>query len=79
MRLMERYGYNIPTLDVLTGPVMGRPCSASFKTADMVGLDIFHHVAKNVWDNVPDPEEQALYMLPSFVDVLIEAGDWETR
>lgn len=56
MRLMERYGYNIPTLDVLTGPVMGRPRSASFKTADMVGLDIFHHVAKNVRDNVPDSE-----------------------
>ena len=74
MRLMERYGYNIPTLDVLTGPVMGRPRSASFKTADMVGLDIFHHVAKNVRDNVPDSEEQALYMLPSFVDDLIEAG-----
>lgn len=56
MRLMERYGYNIPTLDVLIGPVMGRPRFASFKTADMVGLDIFHHVVKNVRDNVPDSE-----------------------
>lgn len=74
MRLMETYGYNIPTLDVLTGPVMGRPRSASFKTTDMVGLDIFHHVAKNVQDNVSDPEEQALYAPPAFVDELIAAG-----
>lgn len=74
MRLMEAYGYNIPTLDVLTGPVMGRPRSASFKTADMVGLDIFHHVAQNVQDNVSDPQERTLYALPLFVNDLLAAG-----
>lgn len=74
MRMMEAYGYNIPTVDLLTGPVMGRPRSASFKTADMVGLDIFQHVAGNVRDNVTDPGERAGYTLPAFVDELIAAG-----
>lgn len=74
MRMMEEYGYNIPTVDLLTGPVMGRPRSASFKTADMVGLDIFQHVAANVRDNVTDPSERAVYTLPPFVDELIAGG-----
>ena len=74
MRMIEAYGYNIPTVDLLTGPVMGRPRSASFKTADMVGLDIFQHVAGNVRDNVTDPGERAGYTLPAFVDELIAAG-----
>lgn len=62
---MMRYGLTIDEVDALTGPVMGRPKSASFRTVDMVGLDTFVHVAANVAEGVP--EEKALFVLPDFV------------
>lgn len=74
MQLMEAYGYNIPTVDFLTGPVIGRPKSASYKTADMVGLDIMLNVAGNVLENAADPAEQALYAPPAFAKDLVAAG-----
>ncbi|MEG2175716.1 MAG: 3-hydroxyacyl-CoA dehydrogenase NAD-binding domain-containing protein [Oscillibacter sp.] len=74
MKQTEKYGYSIPTVDALTGPVLGRPNSATYKTADMVGLDILYHVAQNVQDNVASPDEQVRYTLPGFVSQLIDAG-----
>ncbi|WP_212773287.1 3-hydroxyacyl-CoA dehydrogenase/enoyl-CoA hydratase family protein [Polycladomyces abyssicola] len=56
-------------VDALTGPVMGRPKSATFRTLDLVGLDTFVHVAENVRSNVDDPEEKAAFEVP---DVLKE-------
>jgi 3-hydroxyacyl-CoA dehydrogenase len=46
----------IPEVDALFGPAMGRPKTAMFKTADLVGLDTLFHVAKNTYDLVPDDE-----------------------
>jgi 3-hydroxyacyl-CoA dehydrogenase len=74
IRLMLKYGFNIPLTDQLTGPVIGRPASAVFRTTDMVGLDILVNVAANVADNVEDPAEKAMFELPGFVSELMEKG-----
>ncbi|SHJ88138.1 3-hydroxyacyl-CoA dehydrogenase/enoyl-CoA hydratase family protein [Paramaledivibacter caminithermalis] len=74
IQLMEKYRYDIPKVDQLTGNVMGRPKSATFRTLDMVGLDIFHHVAENVINNIDDEAEKSEFNVPKFVVDLIENG-----
>lgn len=69
---MIRSGLTIDEVDALTGPVMGRPKSASFRTVDMVGLDTFVHVAQNVADGVP--EERESFILPDFIQAMLEKG-----
>ena len=58
MRTMVEGGYTIEEADAITGIPMGRPKSASFRTADMVGLDVLARVARNVRDNVQDASER---------------------
>lgn len=72
--LMEKFGYDIPKVDQLTGTVIGRPKSASFRTTDMVGLDILSHVADNVINNIDDEVEKAEFAIPEFYTKLIEKG-----
>ena len=67
-------GYTVREVDAITGPAMGRPSSATFKTADVVGLDTFAHVAKNCLDNLPNDEQRHLFELPEPVAKLIAAG-----
>lgn len=67
-------GYGIDEIDTIFGPPMGRPKSAIFRTADVVGLDTFGHVAKNCYDNLPDDEERDIFVLPEVVQKLIAAG-----
>lgn len=74
MHLAEKYGYDICTADLLTGAVMGHPKSATFKTSDIVGLDILANVSKNVLDVSTKQEEIAEYELPAYVKELIAAG-----
>lgn len=74
MQLKEKYGYDIPKLDQLTGPIIGRPKSATFRTIDMVGLDIVPHVAENVVNNIDDEVEKAEFTIPKFVADLIQKG-----
>ncbi|HVJ50643.1 3-hydroxyacyl-CoA dehydrogenase/enoyl-CoA hydratase family protein [Desulfitobacterium sp.] len=69
---MMRYELTIDEVDALTGPVMGRPKSASLRTVDMVGLDTFVHVAANVAEGVP--EEKELFVLPDFIQAMLEQG-----
>lgn len=69
---MLRSGLTIDEVDALTGPVMGRPKSASFRTVDMVGLDTFVHVANNVADGVP--EEKEFFILPEFLQGMLQNG-----
>ncbi len=59
-------------VDEITGPPMGHPKSASFRTADLVGLDTFVHVAKNCWDALPDDEERDVFRVPAFVEAMVE-------
>lgn len=59
-------------VDAITGLPMGHPKSASFRTADMVGLDTFAHVARNCYDALPDDEEREVFKLPGFVEQMVE-------
>ncbi len=71
MQLMLEEGLTIPEVDALFGPAMGRPKTAMFKTADLVGLDTLAHVAKNTYDLVPDDEARTDFEMPAFVDKMI--------
>ncbi len=72
MRTMLEDGYTIEEVDAITGPVMGRPKSATFRTADLVGLDVFTHVAKNVYDNVEDEKEKKKFTLPELIAKMVK-------
>jgi len=72
MRLMIEDGYRIDEVDAITGPALGRPRTASFKTADLVGLDTLAHVAKNVYDNTPNDEKRDVFQMPEFIQKMVE-------
>ena len=72
MQLMLTEGLTIPEVDALFGPAMGRPKTAMFKTADLVGLDTLGHVASNTYDLVVDDEDRDSFVIPEFVKSMIE-------
>lgn len=72
MQLMLEDGLTIPEVDALFGTVMGRPRTAMFKTSDIVGLDTLGHVAKNTHALVVDDEQRESFVLPQFVDKMID-------
>ena len=74
MRTMAEDGYTIEEADAITGPPMGRPKSASFRTSDMVGLDTFLKVAQNVCDNIDDEREKQDFAVPQFINKMVESG-----
>lgn len=67
-------GYTIEEIDAITGPAIGRPKSATFRTLDLAGLDIFVHVARNLIDRLPDPEARRLFEAPPLVQELLTRG-----
>lgn len=73
MKEMQERGYSIGEVDSVTGPLIGRPKSATFRTLDVVGLDTFAHVAKNVYDNTTG-EEQAVFAEDPTLKKMIENG-----
>jgi len=72
MQLMLEEGISIPEVDALFGPVMGRPRTGMFKTADIVGLDTLAHVAKNTYEMIAHDEDRESFVLPEFVSTMIE-------
>ena len=73
MQIMMEDGISIPEVDALFGPALGRPKTAMFKTADLVGLDTLAHVAKNTHELVADDEARDDFIVPEFVDRMIAA------
>ncbi len=71
VREMLSGGYSVGEVDSVTGPLIGRPSSATFRTLDVVGLDTFAHVAKNVYDQV-DGEEKEVFDLPAFIQKMLD-------
>ncbi len=65
-------GLSIEEVDKLTGPVIGRPKSATFRTVDVVGLDTLVHVANGISENCPKDERHELFALPSFINTMME-------
>ncbi|WP_412560381.1 3-hydroxyacyl-CoA dehydrogenase NAD-binding domain-containing protein [Winogradskyella sp. MIT101101] len=62
----------VEEVDKLTGPVIGRPKSATFRTVDVVGLDTLVHVANGIKENCPDDERNQLFVLPDFINTMVE-------
>ena len=73
--LVDEMELTVDEVDKLTGPVLGRPKSATFRTCDVVGLDTLVHVANGMHDNCPDDEQNALFTLPNYIGKMVE-NDW---
>ena len=69
---VKEMGLTVEEVDKLTGPVIGRPKSATFRTVDVVGLDTLVHVANGIYENVPEDEEHETFKLPDFIDTMME-------
>jgi len=74
VRLMAELGMTIEEVDACTGPALGWPKSATFRTADLVGLDVLSHVIRNIYDNAKDDEARELYRVPAVVEELLKRG-----
>ncbi|KKO52672.1 3-hydroxyacyl-CoA dehydrogenase/enoyl-CoA hydratase family protein [Paenibacillus sp. DMB20] len=74
LKEMIENGYTVEEVDAATGPVLGRPKSATFRTLDLVGIDTFVHVARNVYDNVPDGAEKDAFSVPEVMNELVSRG-----
>jgi 3-hydroxyacyl-CoA dehydrogenase len=72
---MEKLGLSIDDIDALTGPLIGRPKSATFRTADVVGIDTLVNVAKGVAENCPNDEAKAMFAIPSWLEKMV-ANKW---
>jgi 3-hydroxyacyl-CoA dehydrogenase len=72
MHLMPEAELKIEEVDAILGVAMGRPKSAAFKTADVVGLDTLAHVAKNCFDNLSDDEERDVFEMPAWILEMID-------
>lgn len=73
--LIKEMGLTVEEVDKLTGPVIGRPKSATFRTVDVVGLDTLVHTANGVADNCPDDEMHASFIIPDFINKMME-NNW---
>ncbi|TVR77568.1 MAG: 3-hydroxyacyl-CoA dehydrogenase/enoyl-CoA hydratase family protein [Chitinophagaceae bacterium] len=70
--LMKEVGLTVEEVDALTGPVLGRPKSATFRTCDLVGIDTLVKVADIVRENRPNDEARELFKIPDFVNTMVE-------
>jgi 3-hydroxyacyl-CoA dehydrogenase len=68
IRLMTSLGMTIEEVDACTGPAVGWPKSATFRTADLVGLDVLMHVIKNIYETAPNDESHEMYKVPALVE-----------
>lgn len=73
--LVDKMGLTIDEVDALTGPIIGRPKSATFRTADVVGIDTLVKVAKGVYDNCPNDEARDSFIIPAWLNKMIE-NNW---
>src|SRR4051812_48139859 len=66
--------YTIEEIDAITGPAIGRPKSATFRTIDIAGLDVLAHVARNLSERLDNPEDRALFAAPPIVEEMVRRG-----
>lgn len=70
--LVEKMGLSIEEVDKLTGPVLGRPKSATFRTCDVVGIDTLVKVANDVYDRCPKDEAKEVFKLPAYIQKMVD-------
>ncbi len=71
LKFMREDQMTIPEVDALFGPALGRPKTAIFKTADLVGIDTMCHVAQNSYDLCPDDAQRDTFLLPEFISTMV--------
>jgi 3-hydroxyacyl-CoA dehydrogenase len=71
-KLLDELDLNIDELDMLTGPIIGRPKSATFRTADVVGIDTLANVAKGVYENCPTDDSRNTFIVPEWLKKMVE-------
>ncbi|MGB8540231.1 MAG: 3-hydroxyacyl-CoA dehydrogenase NAD-binding domain-containing protein [Candidatus Acidiferrales bacterium] len=74
LRQMEALDMTVEEVDACTGPAVGWPKSATFRTADLVGLDVLVHVVRNIYKNIPDDESREMYRVPKLVEDMLARG-----
>ena len=74
-KLVEKMALTIDEVDALTGPIIGRPKSATFRTADVVGIDTLVKVAKGVYDSCPNDEARDTFIIPSWIQKMVD-NNW---
>ncbi len=74
IKAMDEQGLTVEEIDFLTGPIVGHPKSASFRTADLVGLDTFVAVAGNVYDGCEGDESRDIFATPPMLEKMLESG-----
>ena len=74
LRLMGSLGMTVEEVDACTGPAVGWPKSATFRTADIVGLDVLVHVVKNIYETAPNDESRETYKVPALVEEMVKRG-----
>ena len=72
IQLMQRGGFTIEEVDRLTGPLIGRAKTATFRTIDIVGLDVFLHVADNIYQNAKQDSQRDIFRVPDFMRLMAE-------
>jgi 3-hydroxyacyl-CoA dehydrogenase len=74
LRVMNELGMSIEQVDACTGPAVGWPKSATFRLADIVGLDVFVSVIRNIYENAPKDESREIYRVPALIEELARRG-----
>jgi 3-hydroxyacyl-CoA dehydrogenase len=74
LRLMGTLGMTVEEVDACTGPAVGWPKSATFRTADIVGLDVLVHVVRNIYETAPNDESRESYKVPALVEEMAKRG-----
>jgi 3-hydroxyacyl-CoA dehydrogenase len=74
LRQMQALEMTIEEVDASTGPAIGQPKSATFRTADIVGLDVLVHVVRNIYENIPNDESREVWHVPAFIEEMMKRG-----
>jgi 3-hydroxyacyl-CoA dehydrogenase len=74
LKQMQALEMTIEEVDACTGPAIGQPKSATFRTADIVGLDVLVHVVRNIYENIPNDESREMWKVPAFVEEMMKRG-----
>ena len=74
LALVAAGSYSIEEIDAITGPPIGRPKSATFRTLDLAGIDILAHVVRNLAERLTDPGARTTFVLPPFVEQMVAHG-----
>ena len=72
LKQIESGAFTIEEVDAITGPALGRPKSATFRTLDLAGIDILAHVVHNLYERLPDEAARSQFVLPAFVERMVE-------